>query len=96
MNDHSEQAGHGQNGAPDDRQHVWDSPRNVKLLFNVFYVLCAIVVVLDLILLRHEVHPWERLLEFYPLYGFVGIVFLVLIAKQMRRVLMRPEDYYDG
>ncbi len=82
--------------APDERQHVWDSPRNVKLLFNVFYVLCAIVVGLDLIVHRHEVHPWERLLEFYPLYGFVGIVVLVLIAKQMRRVLMRPEDYYDG
>ena len=78
-----------------ERQHVWDKPGNVKLLFNVFYALCAIVVVLDLVIHRHEVHPWERLLAFYPLYGFIGIVILVLIAKQMRRVLMRPEDFYD-
>ena len=98
MNDHSDRAEHGDGSAADEQQHVWDKPRNVKLLFNVFYALCAIVVVLDLVIPRgegHEVHSWERLLEFYPLYGFGGIVVLVLIAKQMRRALMRPEDYYD-
>ncbi|MCH7932983.1 MAG: hypothetical protein IIC36_03215 [Gemmatimonadetes bacterium] len=68
----------------------------MKLLFNVLFALCAVVVVLDLLIHRHEVHPWERLVAFYPLFGFVGIVILVGIAKQMRRVLMRPEDYYDG
>ena len=30
------------------------------------------------------------------LYGFVACVFLVLMAKLLRRILMRPEDYYDG
>ena len=34
-------------------------------------------------------------LGFYPVYGFVGAFLLVLAAKQMRRVLMRPEDYYE-
>ena len=95
MNEHTEHPVHGEGGAPDERQHVWDKPRNVKLLFNVFYALCAIVVVLDLVITREEHHDWERFLEFYPLYGFAGIVVLVLIAKLMRRVLMRPEDYYD-
>jgi hypothetical protein len=106
MNDHSEQAPRaeqggqaeqaGRGGATDERQHVWDNPRNVKLLFGVFYALCAIVAGLDLVIHRHEVHVWERILGFYPLYGFVGIVLLVAIAKQMRRLLMRSEDYYDG
>ena len=32
---------------------------------------------------------------FYPVYGFVGCVVLVLVAKWMRSFLMRPEDYYD-
>ena len=96
MSEPTERADHREGSAPDERQHVWDKPRNVKLLFNVFYALCAVVVVLDLVIHRHEVHPWERLVDFYPLFGFVGIVILVGIAKQMRRVLMRPEDYYDG
>ena len=95
--------GHGPVGSyrpEDETQHVWDNPRNVKRLFNVFYAVCAIVLVLDplldLVIDRHREHAWESLLGFYPLYGFVGIVVLVLTAKLMRRVLMRPEDYYDG
>jgi|TARA_B100000809_G_C15106718_1_gene519038 hypothetical protein len=98
MSDHGHDEGHA--GAPDERQHVWDNPKNVKLLFNVFYALCVILVVLGLIPRQevpgHEGHPLEGFFAFYPLYGFVGIVLLVLIAKLMRRVLMRPEDYYDG
>ena len=99
---HDDGNGHGDAhvGAPDERQHVWDNPRNVKLLFNVFYALCVILVVLGLTprqeVPSHEGHPLEGFFAFYPLYGFVGIVLLVLIAKLMRRVLMRPEDYYDG
>jgi hypothetical protein len=95
MNEHTEHPVRGEGGAPPEREHVWDKPRNVKLLFNVFYAVCAILVVLDLVIPRDDHHAWERLPEFYPLYGFVGIVVLVLIAKLMRRVLMRPEDYYD-
>ena len=32
---------------------------------------------------------------FYAVYGFVACVALVLAAKVLRRVVMRPEDYYD-
>jgi len=105
MSEHTEHPVHGEGGEggggrePDERQHVWDDPRNVKLLFSVFYALCVILVVLDpllgLVIDRHRDHDWESWLFFYPLYGFFGIVVLVLIAKLMRRVLMRPEDYYD-
>ena len=96
MSEPTEQAEHREGAGPDERQHVWDKPRNVKRLFNVLFALCAVVVVLDLLIHRHEVHPWERLVAFYPLFGFVGIVILVGIAKQMRRVLMRPGDLCAG
>jgi hypothetical protein len=88
----------GEQPPADERQHVWDKPGNVKLLFNVFYALCVIFAVLGLVIPGgegHEGHAWEQLPAFYPVYGFVGIVALVFIAKQMRKVLMRPEDYYD-
>jgi hypothetical protein len=32
---------------------------------------------------------------FYALFGFVACVTLVLIAKQMRKILKRKADYYD-
>ena len=90
---------HGEAGggpAPDGGRRVWDRRRDVELVLDVVYAVCAIVVVLDLVIPRVGHHNWERIVEFYPLYGFFGIVVLVPIAKLMRRVLMRPEDYYDA
>ncbi|MDH5759925.1 MAG: hypothetical protein OEZ65_10075 [Gemmatimonadota bacterium] len=79
----------------EERPTFLEKPGNVTLLFRIFYVLCGVSVVLDFVIHRHETHPWEHLRAFYPLYGFVGIVALVLVAKVLRRVVMRPEDYYD-
>ena len=42
-----------------------------------------------------RLHEFDAWVGFFPLYGFVGAFLLVLAAKQMRRVLMRPEDYYE-
>ena len=37
----------------------------------------------------------DTLPTFYAVYGFVGCVILVLVAMELRKVLMRDEDYYD-
>lgn len=79
-----------------ERRHVWDDPANVRRLFRVFYACCAVLAALDLVVHRHVQHPWEHLIAFYPLYGFLGITALVLLARVLRRLVMRPEDYYDG
>lgn len=73
----------------------FDKPENVQKLLRVFYVICALLVVLDFVLHRHIYHSWERLPAFYPLYGFVGCVLLVFVSKWMRSFLMRDENYYD-
>ena len=52
-------------------------------------------VLLDFFIHRHTLHAYEQLPAFYALYGFLGCVILVLIAKEMRKVLMRKENYYD-
>jgi len=88
----------------DERQHVFDDPNNVKRLMRTFYVLCVVVFALDIVNLvqgwlgtselRHAERSWEGLPGFYAFYGFVGCVFLVLVAKGMRKFLMRDEDYY--
>ena len=38
---------------------------------------------------------WEEWFNFYGFYGFIGCVFLVLMAKELRKLVMRDEDYYD-
>ena len=92
--------------APDEkRKHVFDDPRNVRLVLRILYAACAALLLLDIVNfgmhlldageLRQAHHPWERLTGFHPIYGFVACVALVLIAKELRKILMRDEDFYD-
>lgn len=80
---------------PREKQHLFDRPENVNRLLRGFYVVCALLLLLDFFLHRHVSHDWENLPGFYAIYGFVACVLLVLIAKQLRKLLMRREDYYD-
>ncbi|MDZ4735828.1 MAG: hypothetical protein SGJ07_05720 [Rhodospirillaceae bacterium] len=77
------------------RRHLFDRPRNVRIVILALYAACIIVLAADFLVDRHADHPWESLFGFYALYGFVACVLLVLIAKGLRKILMRPEDYYD-
>lgn len=79
----------------DKPQHWFDRPENIRLILRTLYITCAGLFSLDFVLHRHVVHSWENLPGFYAIYGFVGCVVLVLIAKLMRTFLMRGEDYYD-
>ena len=73
----------------------FDKPENIQKMLKVFYVICALLVIVDFIVHRHIYHSWENIPAFYAIYGFVGCVVLVVIAKKMRNFLMRGEDYYD-
>lgn len=78
-----------------EKQYLFDNPKNVKRLLYVVYAICIVLVLLDFVIHRHIYHSWESLFGFYAIYGFVGCVVLVLVAKWMRTFLMRDEDYYD-
>jgi len=89
----------------DERAHFFDEPRNVQRVLRAFYAFCVIVVFLDplgmllhalgLPELRHPERSWEGFPGFYAAYGFIACVILVLVAKRLRGVLMRDEDYYE-
>ena len=79
----------------DEKTYLFDNPRNVSRLLSGFYIVCGILFVADFIVHRHTVHPWESVPGFYAIYGFVACVLLVVVAKEMRKLLMRKEDYYD-
>jgi len=81
--------------SPQEKQYLFDNPRNVTRLLRGFYLVCAILLILDFALHRHVIHSWENIPGFYAIFGFVACVLLVLIAKEMRKVVMRKEDYYD-
>jgi len=77
------------------KKYWLDKRRNVMRLIWLLAALCLISLLVDLVFERHSDFFWEGWFGFYGFFGFVACVALVLVAKEMRRVLMRKEDYYD-
>ncbi|MCY3809073.1 MAG: hypothetical protein OXG58_06580 [Gemmatimonadetes bacterium] len=92
-------------GVHDDKPGIFDNPRNVRRVIFGLYAACAVVFVLDIVSwfqaragvpeLRHPDSGMDGLPGFYAFYGFVACVLLVLAAREMRKILMRREEYYD-
>ena len=70
---------------------------------RLFYALLAAglaLVAVGWLIPHHEAHGGgigglaARIPGFYAIFGFGACVLLVLAAKALRRLLMRPEDYY--
>lgn len=79
-----------------EKKYIFDKPQNIKRVLYFLYACCVLLFLLDFVIHRHIVHSWENVWGFYPIYGFVGCVVLVLVATWMRTFLMRSEDYYDN
>lgn len=87
---------------PPGEQPDWlDRWENVQKLLYGFWTACGLLVAVDLLALGgpYEKHPhfdFDGWFGFYGFYGFVACVALVLLAKQLRKVVMRREDYYEA
>ena len=89
----------------DGRKHMWDNPANVRRFLKGFFISCVLLLLLDGLFLAHLIHkhlsfeqdvfPPEGWAGFFSVYGFVACTLIVLLAKPLRKVVMRSEDYYD-
>jgi hypothetical protein len=82
----------------DGKERIWDNPANVKRLLKIFFILCGVFFILDFIFFiahKHSVFPFDGWFGFFSVYGFVSCSLIVIIAKKLRKFLMRSEDYYD-
>lgn len=89
----------------DGKKHLWDDPANVKRFLKGFFWTCLLFLLLDGLFVIDKFHKHlsfeegvftiEAWIGFFSVYGFISCALIVLIAKQLRKVLMRSEDYYD-
>ena len=77
-------------------EHLLDRPGFIRWLLRSLYIGCGALLLAEIPLHRHAERGWEGLWGFYAVYGFVGCVVLVLIAKWLRTILMRSDDYYES
>jgi hypothetical protein len=72
-----------------------DKPVVRQRIRYVLYVVCGLLVVADFIVHRHVYMPLEKIPAFYALYGFAALVGVVVLAKLLRKVVGKDEDYYE-
>jgi len=98
MSDHDEQP---HQADPNEPKRWLDYPENVKKVIRWFFISAGIVALLDvafwghLFVHKHTLFGFENFPFFYCLYGLGACVILVILAKGLRKILMRDEDYYD-
>ena len=78
-----------------ERRRWLDEPRNVTRLVWALGTICVLLLLADFFYDKHAHFTWEDWPFFFGLFGFAAFFFIVLLGKQLRRLLMRDEDYYD-
>lgn len=81
---------------PGEEPRWLDDPANGRKVFNVTVVLYVLFALIGFLPYEHHPHfPFEEIPVFHGIYGFVCFVGIVLVAKELRPWISRPEDYYD-
>ncbi|MEN2985294.1 MAG: hypothetical protein ABDH16_01315 [Thermodesulfovibrionaceae bacterium] len=67
---------------------------------RILYIVCVIIVLLEIVLLKlmhlgHGYFKIEEIPAFGAMLGFLGSLFVVIVAKSLSKVVTKREDYYD-
>ena len=81
---------------PANNKDWLDKSENVNKVVYAFYAVCGVALLCDLLYHKHTHFDFEHWFGFSGICGFVGCVGMVLMARLLRVMVMRPEDYYDG
>ena len=68
---------------------------NARTIHRALYAVCAMLLAVDLVMDRYGHFAAETWFGFYAWYGFAACAAFVLIARGLRVILRRREDYYD-
>ena len=74
-------------------------PENANKIWYGLVVTCILLILGDFgyHAFMHDKHGYfvfETAIGFHAAYGFGAFVFVVLLGKELRKLIMRPEDYY--
>lgn len=75
----------------------FEKPKNVRYFRIIFYAFIIVTIALGFVIPRDDTHfYWEGVPGFFALFGGVGCMVIVVVAKTIGyRWLLRREDYYD-
>jgi hypothetical protein len=74
---------------------LFDSTRNRRRVRWILFGVCLFLLLLDFFIPKHGHFYWENAPNFFASYGFISCVSLIFIARVLRKILKKNEDYYD-
>lgn len=82
------------------RPLVWVSPKRARSVVIALHVVAILSVLIEVLPFGAE-HAPERIhaIEFvgsFALYGFISCIILVLLGRELRRLVKRDENYWDS
>jgi len=81
---------------PSNEPPRWlDEPKNVTKVYWSVWISCFALLLVEPLVHMHAEVSIAEWFAFNGVFGFMACVALVLVAKWVRRILMRPEDYYE-
>ena len=75
-------------------QKTADMQKMGRIFTKALLAIAVILAILEVFLHRHGVATIEDNFMFPAIFGFFAFVFIVQVGKWLRRMIMRPEDYY--
>lgn len=86
---------------PEERSW-FEQPGTLRLIWRIVLGACAFFAVMNIgLAIAGKTHPhfawWsDGNPVFYGIVGFLSFSFIILAGQHLRKILMRPEGYYDG
>ncbi|MCG8615026.1 MAG: hypothetical protein MI802_02310 [Desulfobacterales bacterium] len=74
---------------------IFDNPKNVKRLLVGFYGSLVVLLIAEFFIHPHPAFYFETIKGFSAVYGFFSCVLLIFLAKILRLIVMKKENYYD-
>ncbi len=77
------------------RMLLWvDKPGSANKIFWALAVVCGLLFLVDFTYEKHGYFHIEHTPGFFGAYGFIMFTGLILVAKGLRVLIKRPEDFY--
>lgn len=80
---------------PDEQKNWIDQKKNVDRICFLLVAASLALLLIDPLIHKHGPFVIEHWWGFYGILGFAGCTAMALVARMLRTVLKRSEDYYD-
>lgn len=92
---------HSHGGSSEHDTSAWwiARPENANKIWYGLVTVCVFLILADFgyhafLYDKHGYFVFETAIGFHAAYGFGAFIFVVLLGKELRKLIMRPEDYY--